>query len=91
MICATKTGKPGKPTPDVIERGQMIYDNAMGLNAVRASLEFIRTNGKQTDLITDPFCGRGTILAAANKMGFNSVGCDIDEEQCKKARLLKFK
>lgn len=90
LICASKTGKCGKATPDVFERGKMIYDNAMGLNAVQMALSFIRNNCKSKE-ITDPFCGKGTIVAAAEKMGFTAVGVDIDPAQCQAAEKLRFK
>jgi DNA methylase len=89
LICLSKKGKSGKATADVFERGKMIYDNSMGLNAARVALGFIKDVGK-TLLIVDPFCGRGTILAAAEKMGMDSVGVDIDEQQCQHAQTLKF-
>lgn len=89
LICVSKKGKSGKATADVFERGKMIYDNAMGLNAVRAALGFIKEVGKVSSVV-DPFCGRGTILAAAEKMGMGAVGVDIDEKQCQYAREFSF-
>ena len=38
--------------------------------------------------VVDPFVGRGTTLAMAEKYGFSSVGIDNDRDQCKKAREL---
>jgi hypothetical protein len=81
-----KTCKPGKATPDVIENGGVVYKNGFPLNAARLAVNFMV--GK-TNTIIDPFCGRGTILAVANELGFNSIGVDIDETQCIYARNLK--
>jgi hypothetical protein len=86
LIAFSKNCHPGKATPDVIERGQMIYDNAMGMKAAIFSVTFSR---KYSNLIIDPFCGRGTVLAVANAYGIDSIGVDILPEQCNKARSLK--
>lgn len=78
--------KSGKATPDVIHAGKMLYKNAMGLNACQTSIEFIKSK-INTNIITDPFCGQGSVLKIANKLEFNSIGIDIQEEQCKIARI----
>ena len=77
----------GKPTPDVIRAGNMLYKNAMGFDAIKMCLDFI-SNKVDTDTILDPFCGMGSVLKVANDMGFHSVGVDIDKKQCKEARKL---
>lgn len=85
LICFSRKGKPGTATPDVIERGEMIYPNAMGINAARVAIGFC---GHNSTIILDPFCGRGTVPAIAESMGLDSLGIDIDIRQCKAARLL---
>jgi hypothetical protein len=75
----------GKPTPDVIEAGDMFYKNAMGLNACQTAINFVRP---YTTTIVDPFCGQGSILKVANDNGLDSIGIDIDKKQCTKARKL---
>lgn len=79
--------KSGKATPDVIECGQMIYKNAMGMRACSAAIEFI-TSVVDTDTIFDPFCGQGSVLKISNEMGYNSIGIDILPEQVEKAKSL---
>jgi tRNA G10 N-methylase Trm11 len=32
--------------------------------------------------VYNPFCGRGTVLAAANEIGLDAVGIDNDQRQC---------
>lgn len=71
--------KPGKATADVIERGGVIYDNGFPINAAHLSLDFLK--GK-TKTIVDPFCGRGTIPYLAEQSNFDSIGIDIDKNQC---------
>lgn len=86
LMAFSAKGKPGVASPDVIERGEMIYPNAMGIKVARFAVEFA---GHYDRLILDPFCGRGTIPALADALGFNSVGVDIDNSQCEKASRLK--
>ncbi len=87
ILCASKKKGSGKNKADVIHRGKMIYKNAMGLNACMFCLDFIKNNS-DTKVITDPFCGQGSILAIADKMGFETIGVDILEEQCEKSKKL---
>lgn len=37
---------------------------------------------KETDVVLDPFVGAGTTLIAAKKMGYQSIGFDIDPFSC---------
>jgi len=84
----SKATNSGKATPDVIYSGDMVYKNAIGLNACKLSLEFIQKQVGKT-LIVDPFCGQGSILKIANDMGLDALGVDIMQEQCDKAINLK--
>jgi hypothetical protein len=86
MLCYSKKGKVGPVFPDVIERGSVTYENAFGMDAVTAVLEYVKKQGAKT--VVDPFVGSGTTVALANKMGLKGVGVDIDPKQCKKAEQL---
>ena len=83
MLCYSKKGKPGKVFPDVIQRGDVTYENAFGIDAVKHVLEYIRAQGIRE--VVDPFVGSGTTLAIANRLGLHAIGVDIDPKQCKKA------
>lgn len=85
MMAFSRSLKAGKPTADVIEQGKTIYSNGMSINAAIVAVRFAIAKAK-TDIIYDPFCGRGTVLAVANALGVRSVGFDISEEQCAYAR-----
>lgn len=83
----SKNIKSGKATPDVIFAGNMLYKNAMGFNACKTSIEFIKSK-INTKIIVDPFCGQGSVLKIANDLGLNSIGVDILKEQCEIAKNL---
>jgi hypothetical protein len=77
---------PRKPSPDVLaDAGFMSWSRAMGVAACRVACAFLRDE-TPTSLIVDPFCGRGTVLAVANAMGFDAVGVDISAKRCRAAR-----
>ena len=84
MLCFSKKGAIGTPFPDVIERGTISYQNAFGVEAVKAVVGYVK--GRGITSVTDPFVGSGTTLAVAELFGLPSIGVDIDEEQCIKAR-----
>ena len=84
----SKSLGPGKPSPDVIRCGEMIYKNAMGYNACRFAVEYVKEK-KVSDTILDPFCGRGSVLKIANDLGMKSMGIDIDIKQVEHAKNLK--
>jgi len=86
MLCYSKKGKVGPVFPDVLERGSVTYENAFGMDAVTAVLEYVKKQGAKT--VVDPFVGSGTTVALANKMGLKGIGVDIDPKQCKKAEQL---
>lgn len=89
LIAVSLQGKPGRPTPDVFERGATLYPNGMGLRAARTAVEFALQHSR---IITDPFCGRGTIPAVAEALGAErAVGVDILPEQIVAAQGLKLK
>lgn len=86
MVCYTKKGKVGKSFPDVMERGEVTYENAFGKNAVVAVLKYLKDGGIKN--VVDPFVGSGTTIAIANELGMNGIGIDINKSMCKKAETL---
>lgn len=84
MMAFSRDMSAGAATPDVIDAGAMLYRNAMGQNAAQLAIEF--ATSKIVDcMVVDPFCGRGSVLAVANALGHDSLGVDIDDEQCRHA------
>jgi hypothetical protein len=68
--------------------GEMTWARAMGLNASEAIAEFLKKHTPITRII-DPFCGHGTMLAVANKHGFEAIGVEISAKRAGKAQLLE--
>ena len=74
--------RPGTATPDVFPRGPVIYPNGMGVNAARVAVGYTKPYRRGSSPIVNPFCGRGTVLAAAAEVGVPSIGIDNDPSQC---------
>lgn len=82
MIAVGPPGtRGGKTSPDVFNRGPVLYPNGMGAEAARVAVEFVAKYAKGVPVV-NPYCGRGTVLRAANEVGLDAVGIDNDEEQC---------
>ena len=88
MMAFSRSLTAGKATPDVIEQGEIVYKNGIGIKAAYVAVRFA-IDKAQARVIYDPFCGRGTILAVANALGCDSIGFDTDETQCIHARALQ--
>ena len=58
--------------PDLMPRGLMVWAKAIGVDAAMLGVRFLREVMRATH-VTDPFCGTGTILAAANIVGLDAV------------------
>jgi len=78
---------PGVASPDVIRRGRVLYPNGTGLIAARVAVAWAG-RAMVDGPLADPFCGRGTIPAVADAMGFDAVGVDLDPDQCRHAEAL---
>ncbi len=89
MLCLSRTAgraTPERPGPDVLPTaGHAPWSKAMGVEACRVACRFLRDETK-TRIVADPFCGRGTVLAVANDMGFDALGVDLSAKRCKAAR-----
>lgn len=85
LFAFSKKTKTGKATPDVIECGKMLYKNAMGFNAVECCINFL-IQKKIEGVVVDPFCGMGSVLKIANKLGFDSLGVDVLPEMVKASK-----
>lgn len=88
-LCFSKESGPGEATPDVMFCGKKAYKNASCPLATAHAINFLKLYS-HSNIIIDPFVGRGTTLLEAKKRGFHGIGIDIDPKQCKETeKLLK--
>lgn len=74
---------------DVIPRlGEMTWARAMGREACDAIAQFL-VKHTRTRTVIDPFCGLGTMLAAANDHGLDAIGVELSAKRAAKAKELK--
>ena len=59
----------------------------MGVTACEVACQFL-ADETESRLVVDPFCGKGTVLAVANTMGFDAIGIDLSAKRCRAARAL---
>ncbi|MET0262260.1 MAG: DNA methyltransferase [Rariglobus sp.] len=76
------------PLPDVIvDAGRQPWVRAMGVRAAGHAVRFAKDHVRATTIF-DPFCGVGTVLAAANALGVNAVGVEKSRKRCELSRQL---
>lgn len=82
--------QPGQSTSDVLPRlGSMVWSRAMGSEACDFICRFLMAH-TACRVVVDPFCGKGTILAAANAHGLDAVGVEISKKRVEFARRLQW-
>lgn len=89
LVCVSRERRllPGSATPDVLPSlGVMSWSRAMGAAACDAAVRFVAALGART--VVDPFCGHGSILAAANAHGLAAIGVEKSRRRAAKARNL---
>ena len=85
MICVSRVphGPAERPGPDVLpDAGFMAWPRAMGEKACVAACRYLRDE-TATRIVVDPFCGEGSLLAAANSFGFGAIGVDLSPRRCR--------
>jgi len=74
--------------PDIIvDAGRQPWVRAMGVKAAAHAVRFARDDAAAR-VILDPFCGVGTVLAVANRLGLPAVGVERSGKRCARAREL---
>lgn len=88
VLCASRALRlpPGASTPDVLPQlGDMTWSRAMGGAACAMVIEFLRAH-TGCRVVVDPFCGQGSILAAANARGLSAIGVELSRRRAARAR-----
>ncbi|MFZ4713178.1 MAG: SAM-dependent methyltransferase [Bacteriovoracaceae bacterium] len=76
-------------TPDILTQlGEKTWERGMGLEVSLLIAKFIKKE-TQTKLVINPFCGEGSMLAAANYQGLDAIGIERSPKRAEKARILK--
>ncbi len=90
LLCFSRTvlADLSRSTADVLPAlGTMSWSRAMGLEAARVAVRFVRTH-TQSHTLVDPFCGVGTALAVANAEGLDAIGVELSRKRARRARTL---
>ena len=74
--------------PDVLHRGDVVWSKAMGVDAAVWTARFLRHDIGATE-VCDPFCGSGTMLAAANFLGLDALGVELSAKRARHAMLMQ--
>lgn len=65
--------------------GTMTWSRAMGLDACRVACRYVQSHTTSRTVL-DPFCGKGSVLAVANKCGLDAIGVEVSKRRARKAR-----
>lgn len=72
--------------PDVFaSTGAMTWSRAMGLDACELACDYVQSHTKSRAVL-DPFCGKGSVLAVANRRGLDAIGVEVSTRRARKAR-----
>jgi len=74
--------------PDVFDRGDMVWARATGFVAAQKVCQWLQ-HELLVSSILDPFCGSGTILAAANHTGLAAIGVEINAKRARHALVMQ--
>ena len=91
MLCFSRGVRDvvARSTPDVLPAaGEATWTRGMGVQACLAAVRFVRDQ-TETRTIVDPFCGHGTVLAAANALGLDAIGVELSRKRARKAERLR--
>lgn len=91
LLCFSKTLRisPGASSPDVLPNlGSMPWSRAMGVDACEFVCRFLMER-TACRTVVDPFCGQGTVLAVANRLGMDAIGVELSKKRVKRARNLR--
>ena len=74
-----------KSRADILESGGLkTWQRGMGADSCREVAHFI-ANETQSHTLLNPFCGEGSVLAAANAAGLNAIGIERHAKRAERA------
>jgi hypothetical protein len=80
--------EPAIARVDVLpEGGEVTWTKGMGKDTCLDVCRWAKDAAKAR-VVIDPFCGHGTVLAAANALGLDAIGVELSARRVKKARAL---
>ena len=91
MLCFSRTVVPNLEitSPDVIpDLGEKTWTRGIGLEASLLASTYVKKQ-TTTHTLVNPFCGEGSVIAAANFVGLNSIGIERSPKRAEKARALQ--
>ena len=91
VLAFSKSVRPdlNKSSADVMpDTGEKTWERGMGLDVSLMIAKFVLTQ-TTTKTIVNPFCGQGSMLAAANHLGLNAIGIERSPKRAETARSLK--
>ena len=90
LLCFSKAIRDddAKARADVVpDPGEYVWTRGMSSEAARLSCQYVLDH-TTTRKIVNPFCGQGTVLLAANKLGLDAVGIELSRKRAEKSRLI---
>lgn len=87
LLCVSRERRlpPGMSSPDVLPAlGTMAWSRAMGGVICESIAAFVAAMGAR--VVVDPFCGQGSMLAAANARGLDAIGVELSRRRAARAR-----
>lgn len=79
-----------RSSPDVLaDAGPSTWTRGMGEQACLLAVKFVQDH-TASRCIVDPFCGRGSVLAAANALGLDAIGVELSPKRARQAQRAKF-
>lgn len=90
VLCFSRGHRPAGVVsmPDVLaDAGEKLWVRGIGWIATAHAIRFVRRH-TPCHTVVDPFCGKGTFLAAANAAGLDAIGVDLSPARCRNARSL---
>jgi tRNA G10 N-methylase Trm11 len=67
------------------DEGDKAWTRGMGTAACELACAYLRAH-TQARCVVDPFCGRGSALVAASRLGFDVIGVELSAKRCRTAR-----